>query len=172
MAIANSTTTLRAFERGSVLAIAMHSSNGTTNTTWVYALKAVQPGTLKFTKGGYKILPYTDRDVMQHPYEGSEMACELSCQFKYTGGGAAADIYAYLATGGGLSTGLVQMFTIGLWNPTAKGQTNGELLVFNKCYFPEGSIKYSAGTEYDMLDITAVDMEVKPTVTASTTAPA
>lgn len=172
MAIANSTTTRRDFERGSVLAIAKHSTNGTTNTTWVYALKIVVPGTLKWTKGGYKVLPYTDRGIQQHPYEGDEQYTELSGTFGYTGVGAVADIYAYLDSGGGLTTGLVQMFTIGLWHPTAKNQANGELIVFNKVWFPEKSIKYAAGVEYDTLEIAGMDMEVKPTITASTTAPA
>lgn len=141
------TSGYRRIEAGAILTF----NDGT--TTWTFT--SVERGTLEWEHGGYKPLPFTERGILQTPYEGDERQGKLSLKVKYAGAQATDDVGKFLQTRD-TTTGKMKMWTIVLKNPTVKGGATGEQITFPTAYLAEGGLKFKAGTEYDMLEIEMV----------------
>jgi hypothetical protein len=137
-------STLRRVEAGAIITV----SDGTTTNT----LTCLEPGTWKFKAGFYKALEWTDRGVLQVPYEGDEQPGELELSVKYTGSANAADLKKFLQTRD-TATGKMKMYTWTIKNPDYKGAATGELITLSNCFLGDGAPEIKAGNEFDMISV-------------------
>jgi hypothetical protein len=154
--MADSSILLKRIEAASIITI-------TDATPSDLVLKAVEPGTLKWARGGHVPLEWWDRDVLQVPLRGRAMPCPFELSVKYTGAQAATDVFAFLAKE--TTTGLMYMFSVAIKIPTNKDAAAGEIITLGSFYIPDGGLEVEAGQEFDILRIRGKANVAEPTVT-------
>lgn len=121
--------------------------------TNVYKLVVREPSTMRVKEGFYEAVTYKDRGEQQIPLEGDEVLSEIDLDLKFTGAddaaGAGADLYNVLKERD-TTTGLMKVFTIQVWIPDKKGDTNGSLGSIANCFLREG-LEFQEGEQFDML---------------------
>lgn len=136
--------TLRRIEAGAIITI----NDGTTTNT----LTALEPGTYRFKAGWYKALEWTDRGVLQTPYEGDEQPGEVEFSCKYSGSNNALDLKKFMQSRD-TTTGKMKLYTIVIKNPDYKGAATGEQITLTGCYLSDGAPEIKAGAEFDMISV-------------------
>lgn len=133
-----------------------------------YVLQAVEPGTLKFSGGGWEHLSWTQGDVLQAPVRGAEQPFDLEVTIKYVTGsrtGSATTGILDMAGSIDATSALHKTFSVKITNPDYDSATTGDIITFTKCVF-DGYPQYSAGKDFDTLVIKFKSYAPLPTLAA------
>lgn len=122
-------------------------------------------GDCSFTPGLWEVIPNHDRGVLgTAPKQGSQRPTKLSFKAKYRASVTAGELIVILTTAG--TSGAAKKFSIVVRSPSVPQGSSGIAHTFAHCVIVPGSLKVSAGEEFDTLEVEFEDMEIKPTMAA------
>jgi hypothetical protein len=118
-------------------------------------------GGISWTYGGRESRTDSDQGVLQPPLMGNNRPTMLTGKFRFTSDTTAQAIEAILLTEG--SGGLVQEYTWVIRNPTTRGGAAGIIHTFATCSLVPGSLKVTAGEQFDDIEFELYCRATKPT---------
>jgi hypothetical protein len=132
------------FENGGTLELGATGGAGDT-------ILNVIAGTLQMQDGGYDMLKYKDRGVIQTPVQGDAKESTMSFDVRLNGQYDSGEVMKLLDSP--VASGLATLLKVVVKIPFVKGGATGIQFTMDNVYLPQ-QYQYQAGTEFDTLKIT------------------